>query len=111
MRAGRSTKRAGPVRTAMTGSDGKTMAQAAKVAKTTKAAKATKVAKPNVLQKLVRYLTDVRAEMKRVVWPSRKEVINSSGIVIMTLIMFVVLILVYDQISILVVNTLGKIGG
>jgi preprotein translocase subunit SecE len=96
------------VRTAMTGSDDKTMAQAAKAAKT---AKTTKVAKPNVLQKLGRYLTDVRAEMKRVVWPSRKEVINSSGIVIMTLIMFVVLILVYDQISILVVNTLGKIGG
>jgi preprotein translocase subunit SecE len=83
------------------------MAQAAKAAKT---AKATKVAKPNVLQKLGRYLSDVRAEMKRVVWPSRKEVINSSGIVITTLVIFVILILVYDQIAIFVVNTLGKVG-
>jgi preprotein translocase subunit SecE len=97
----------------VTTGSGETMAQAAKAAKTTKttkAAKTTKVAKPNVFAKLGRYLSDVRAEMRRVVWPSRKEVINSSGIVITTLIIFVLLILVYDQVAILVVNTLGKVG-
>jgi preprotein translocase subunit SecE len=88
----------------VTTGSGETMAQAAKAAKTTK------VAKPNVFAKLGRYLSDVRAEMRRVVWPSRKEVINSSGIVITTLIIFVLLILVYDQVAILVVNTLGKVG-
>jgi preprotein translocase subunit SecE len=91
----------------VTTGSGETMAQAAKAAKTTKT---TKVAKPNVFAKLGRYLSDVRAEMRRVVWPSRKEVINSSGIVITTLIIFVLLILVYDQVAILVVNTLGKVG-
>jgi preprotein translocase subunit SecE len=74
-------------------------------------AQAAKAAKLSVFAKLGRYLSDVRAEMKRVVWPSRKEVINSSGIVITTLIIFVVLILIYDQIALFVVNTLSKIGG
>jgi preprotein translocase subunit SecE len=74
-------------------------------------AQAAKAAKLSVFAKLGRYLSDVRAEMKRVVWPSRKEVINSSGIVITTLIIFVVLILIYDQIALFVVNNLSKIGG
>ncbi len=74
-------------------------------------AQASKAAKPNAFARLSRYLNDVRAEMKRVVWPARKEVINSSGIVITTLIIFVILILIYDQISLFVVNNLSKIGG
>ncbi|MDO8915376.1 MAG: preprotein translocase subunit SecE [Coriobacteriia bacterium] len=74
-------------------------------------AQAAKAARLSVFAKLGRYLSDVRAEMKRVVWPSRKEVINSSGIVITTLIIFVVLILIYDQIALFVVNNLSKIGG
>jgi preprotein translocase subunit SecE len=76
-----------------------------------KMAQAAKAAKPNVFARIGRYLTDVRAEMRRVVWPSRKEVINSSGIVITTLIIFVILILIYDQIALFIVNTLGRIGG
>jgi preprotein translocase subunit SecE len=70
-----------------------------------------KAAKPSVFSRFRRYLNDVRAEMRRVVWPSRKEVINSSGIVITTLIMFIILILVYDQVSLFVVKTLSKLGG
>jgi preprotein translocase subunit SecE len=73
-------------------------------------AQAAKAAKPNVVARLGRYFSDVRAEMRRVVWPSRKEVINSSGIVITTLIIFIVLILVYDQIALFLVNALGQVG-
>jgi len=74
-------------------------------------AQAAKAAKPNVFARIGRYLKDVRAEMGRVVWPSRQEVVNSSGIVITTLVIFVILILIYDQIALFVVNTLSKIGG
>ena len=74
-------------------------------------AQAAKAAKLSVFAKLGRYLSDVRAEMRRVVWPSRKEVINSSGIVITTLIIFVILIMIYDQIALFIVNNLSKIGG
>ena len=74
-------------------------------------AQAAKAAKPNMFARIGRYLHDVQAEMRRVVWPSRKEVINSSGIVITTLVIFVVLILIYDQIALFIVNNLSKIGG
>jgi preprotein translocase subunit SecE len=74
-------------------------------------AQAAKAAKLNVFAKISRYLNDVRAEMRRVVWPSRHEVVNSSGIVLTTLIIFVVLITIYDQVALFVVNTLSKIGG
>ncbi len=96
------------------------MAQAAKAAKAVKPEKAkqaskakavAKPGKPSVFHRLSRYLADVRAEMQRVVWPSRPEVINSSGIVIVTLVIFIVMISIYDQISVFLVGVLGKIGG
>jgi len=70
-----------------------------------------KAAKPNVLKRLSRYYNDVRAEMKRVVWPSRKEVINSSGIVLATLAIFIVLIFTLDYVSAALVAFLAKAGG
>jgi len=93
----------------------KRMAQAAKAAKAAKPAKAKAVTKatgkPNVFARLSRYLSDVRAEMRRVVWPSRSEVINSSGIVMVTLVIFIIMISLYDQISVFLVGILGNIGG
>ena len=74
-------------------------------------AQTAKAAKLTVFARLSRYITDVKAEMKRVVWPSRQEVINSSGIVITTLIIFVILILIFDQVSLFVIQALGKLGG
>ena len=41
---------------------------------------------------LRRYFNDVKAEMRRVVWPTRTEIINSSWIVVITLAIFIVLI-------------------
>jgi preprotein translocase subunit SecE len=74
-------------------------------------AQSAKAAKPNVLKRLNRYYHDVRAEMKRVVWPSRKEVINSSGIVLATLAIFIVLIFALDYVSAALVAFLAQAGG
>ena len=70
-----------------------------------------KAAKPSVLKRLSRYYNDVRAEMKRVVWPNRKEIINSSGIVLATLTVFVLLIFALDSVSAALVSFLAKAGG
>jgi preprotein translocase subunit SecE len=70
-----------------------------------------KAAKPNILKRLSRYYNDVRVEMKRVVWPSRKEIINSSGIVLATLAIFIVLIFTLDYVSAALVAFLAKAGG
>lgn len=71
----------------------------------------TKTAKPNVGQRIVRYFNDVKAEMRRVVWPTRTEIINSSWIVVVTLLVFIVLIFGFDYISSAVVRFLAQVGG
>ncbi len=82
-----------------------------KAAKAAKPVKAPAPASTNVFSRLGRYFADVRAEMTRVVWPTRPEVFSASGIVITTLIIFIVLILVFDQISLQLVQLIGRIGG
>jgi preprotein translocase subunit SecE len=70
-----------------------------------------KTAKPNIWQRLVRYFKDVRAEMRRVVWPTRAEIINSSWIVVITLAIFIVLIFAFDQVSTVIIGALARVGG
>jgi len=70
-----------------------------------------KAAKPNAWKRLVRYTNDVKAEMRRVVWPTRTEIINSSWIVVVTLAIFIVLIFGLDYISAAVIRFLAAVGG
>ena len=70
-----------------------------------------KVAKPSVFKRLARYFSDVKAEMRRVVWPSRTEIINSSWIVVVTLAIFIVLIFGLAYVSSAVVRFLAQVGG
>ena len=68
-------------------------------------------AKPNVFGRFKKYLHDVRTELRRVVWPSRREVINSSIVVIITLIFFVLFTLVIDNAaSFVFIDVLAGIG-
>lgn len=56
-------------------------------------------AKPSVITRLSGYFSGVKTELKRVVWPSRTEVINSSIVVIITLVFFALFAFVVDAIS------------
>jgi preprotein translocase subunit SecE len=87
--------------------------EAIKTGKTGKPGKAPASAKPNVFARLGTYFRDVRAEMKRVVWPSPDEVRNSSVVVIVTLIFFASFIAVTDLFVQQIITVLGtiKIGG
>jgi preprotein translocase subunit SecE len=67
--------------------------------------------RPSVFARLGNYFRNVRAELRRVVWPTRQEVINSSVIVIVTLVFFVLFTLVVDSISsFLLIDVLAAIG-
>jgi len=74
-------------------------------------AKGKKAEKANVFVRFFRYLGDVRTELKRVVWPTRSEVINSSMVVIVTLAFFIVFTLIVDTISTQFVDLVAQIGG
>jgi preprotein translocase subunit SecE len=74
-------------------------------------AKAGAAAKPNVFARIARYFGDVRAEMRRVVWPTRPDVVNSSVVVIVTLLFFTVFTFAIDQAIIQIIRLIAKIGG
>lgn len=40
--------------------------------------------KPNIFQKLARFVKDIRSELKKVLWPSRKQVFNNTLTVLIT---------------------------
>ncbi|MCE5190837.1 MAG: preprotein translocase subunit SecE [Actinomycetia bacterium] len=70
-----------------------------------------KAAKPSIFARISKSLNGVRIEMKRVVWPSRSEVISSSVVVILTLLFFIAFTFIVDNISSwLFIDLLGKIG-
>lgn len=66
-------------------------------AKTDKVKSASKADKPGVFARLTQYLRDVRSEMRRVVWPTRSEVIKSSWVVGITLAFFIAFTLIVDS--------------
>jgi preprotein translocase subunit SecE len=67
--------------------------------------------KPSVFVRFANYIKDVRTEMKRVVWPQRSDVIHRSGIVVATLIFFVILTFIVDTLSsTLIIDIIGGMG-
>lgn len=53
---------------------------------------------------LAKYFRGVKSEFKKVVWPTKKEIVNLSSIVIVAIIIFSVLLLVYDKIVAFLLN-------
>jgi preprotein translocase subunit SecE len=83
-----------------------------KVAKTGKPGKAAPAAKPSFFARIGQYFRDVRAEMSRVVWPTRTEVLNSSVVVVVTLTFFIFFILIVDYVVVIpLIDFISKIGG
>lgn len=63
-----------------------------------KATKDKKNAKPGMFARAKKYFAQIRSEMKRVVWPSKKELINYSVAVVVSLIAVGVVIAVLDSV-------------
>lgn len=60
--------------------------------------KAKKNGKPGLIARLRQYISDVRAEVKRVIWPSKQELVKYTICVIAMLIFFGILIFVADAV-------------
>lgn len=74
-------------------------------------AKASKDKPGNVFSRLGVYLRGVTVELKRVVWPGSTEVLNSSIVVIATLVFFVAFTFIVDQAMVFIVQLIAGIGG
>lgn len=66
--------------------------------------------KPGALSRIGTYFHDVRLELKRVVWPTRAEVINSSIVVVVTLIFFMVFTTLVDAGIVPLLDLFARLG-
>lgn len=48
--------------------------------------------------KVMKYFKELRAEFKKITWPERKEVVNTTGIVLGTLAIFTLMIWIMDSV-------------
>ncbi|WDU83354.1 preprotein translocase subunit SecE [Caloramator sp. Dgby_cultured_2] len=48
--------------------------------------------------KVMKYFRELRAEFKKITWPERKEVVNTTGIVLGTLAIFTLMIWIMDSV-------------
>lgn len=69
-----------------------------------------KAAKPSLWLRIKNYFKAVKSEMKRVVWPTRKELVNASLIVVGALIFFGVFIAIIDNIVLIPLDALASLG-
>ncbi|EGY80137.1 preprotein translocase subunit SecE [Peptoniphilus asaccharolyticus DSM 20463] len=53
---------------------------------------------------LGKYFRGVKSEFKKVVWPTKKEIVNLSMIVITAVIAFSILLTIYDKIVMFLLN-------
>lgn len=74
------------------------------------AVKKEKPATPGIFSRFGGYLHDVKLELKRVVWPSKDEVTNSSLVVVVTLAFFIVFIYAVDTVVVPVLLAFSKLG-
>ena len=62
-------------------------------------AKAEKDKKPGVGKRIGRFFRELKAELKKVAWPSRAETLRNTGIVIVCVIVVGVIVCIFDGIA------------
>jgi preprotein translocase subunit SecE len=78
------------------------------VAQRKKAAEKKKAEKKGIWKTITQFLRDVRIEMKKVIWPSRPEVINYTLVVLITVAVVASYILVLDVVLLRLLNLVIK---
>jgi preprotein translocase subunit SecE len=79
--------------------------------KTNAVASAAAAAAPKKKRSIVKYFKDARSEFKKVVWPSRKQVVNNTIVVIIALVVSGIAIWALDTgFSSLLMLILGRTG-
>lgn len=64
----------------------------AKAKKDVKAKSSGKPKKPSIFARMAKYFRDVAGEFKKVVWPTRKQVLNNCIVVLVTIVVFAVVV-------------------
>ena len=65
--------------------------------------------KRGIFARMKNYFAEVRAEMRRVTWPTRQELINASLIVVAALVFFGVYIAIIDNVIVIPLDWIAKL--
>ena len=74
-------------------------------------AKADKEKKPGVGKRIARFFRELRSELKKVSWPTRADTLKKTGIVIVCVIVFGVIVWIFDGIASSVIDALLSLFG
>lgn len=61
--------------------------------------------------RVTRYFREMRSELKKVVWPSRKQIINNTGIALAIIAISAVAIWGVDKVAAVIVSAVISLGG
>jgi len=78
--------------------------------------KAEKTAKPKKKKakgsgKLAKWFSGMRSELKKIVWPTKKQILNNCLVALVVIVLFSIVVWGFDQFATLVVQMLQKLGG
>ena len=62
-------------------------------------------------QKIGKWFREMKSELKKVVWPSRKQVMKNTLVAVTVMVVSGIVLWAFDQVAMLVVQTLISIGG
>ena len=74
-------------------------------------AKADKEKKPGVGKRIARFFRELRAELKKVSWPTRADTLKKTGIVIVCVIVVGIIVWIFDGIASSVIDALLSLFG
>ena len=80
-------------------------------AKETKPAKAEKDKKPGFFKRVGRFFRELKAELKKVAWPTRADTLKKTGIVIVCVIVVGIIVWIFDGIASSVIDALLSLFG
>ena len=66
--------------------------------------------KPTLLKRIGKWFRDMKSELKKVVWPSRKTTTKNVIVAVTVMVASGVVIWAFDQVAMLIVQTLISIG-
>jgi len=67
--------------------------------------------KPGVFARLGKWLRELKSELKKVQWPTKKQTVNNTLIVIACIVVVGVFIWVFDAVALAVINALLNLAG
>jgi preprotein translocase subunit SecE len=60
---------------------------------------------------IVKWFREMKSELKKVVWPTKKQIINNTVIALSIIVASSIVVWAVDQVGVTIVNTLIQLGG